>query len=83
MSSTVAKTVLGCCFFSSLAVATFVRKKNSTEIVYEHVEKSAKNTFREPSGMLRYKYLVPAGPYDQVPVFHFAEVSRPEAYQYH
>ena len=27
---------------------------------------SAQLTFREPSGYLQYKYLVPAGPYDQL-----------------
>ena len=57
---------LSFCLFSSVAVATFTRQPNATEIVYNHVKQSAKKTFREPSGMLRYKYLVPAGPYDQV-----------------
>lgn len=61
MSST-----LWCFFFLSLAVASVAGKQNSTEIVYDHVKKNGKDTFREPSGILRYKYLVPAGPYEQV-----------------
>jgi alpha,alpha-trehalase len=34
--------------------------------VYQHVQQNANLTFRPPSGILKYKYLVPAGPYEQM-----------------
>ncbi|KAH3760752.1 glycogen debranching enzyme [Pelomyxa schiedti] len=43
-----------------------VGRNSSAQIVWSYVEKMAPQTFREPSGYLRYKYLVPSGPYDQL-----------------
>lgn len=37
-----------------------------TALVEEHVRLLANATFREPNGTLRYPYLVPAGPYDEM-----------------
>eukprot|EP01138_Halocafeteria_seosinensis_P002431 gb/GECG01002488.1/.p1 GENE.gb/GECG01002488.1/~~gb/GECG01002488.1/.p1 ORF type:complete len:419 (+),score=51.68 gb/GECG01002488.1/:1-1257(+) len=34
--------------------------------VYEHVRDKCSETFREPQGQLKYKYLVPSGPYNQL-----------------
>ena len=34
--------------------------------VYDHVKTNAHLTFRPPSGSLRYAYLVPSGPYEQL-----------------
>ena len=36
------------------------------QMVYSHVQQSAHLTFREPAGVLKFKYLVPAGPYNQM-----------------
>jgi alpha,alpha-trehalase len=41
-------------------------KNTNTSLVYEHVKKNARATFKEPSGHLKYKYLVPGGPYNQL-----------------
>eukprot|EP00966_Prymnesium_polylepis_P194406 4506938-Prymnesium_polylepis.1 len=35
-------------------------------LVREHVASLANATFRQPSGILRFPYLVPSGPYDQM-----------------
>lgn len=39
---------------------------NDTALVRQHVRVLGHTTWREPSGVLRYPYLVPAGPYNQV-----------------
>jgi hypothetical protein len=40
--------------------------RNDTAAVIAHVASSAPSTFRPPSGLLPFKYLVPAGPYDSL-----------------
>lgn len=37
--------------------------RNDTDIVFQHVASNINQTFREPAGVLEYKYLVPSGPY--------------------
>jgi len=36
-----------------------------TALVQAHVKGSASQTFRAPSGALKFPYLVPAGPYEE------------------
>ncbi len=36
------------------------------QIVYDHVADNIKAAFRGPSGMLKYPYIVPAGPYNEL-----------------
>ena len=49
-----------------IAVALVTADNANTTLVYDHVKKNARTTFKEPSGHLKYKYLVPGGPYDQL-----------------
>ena len=53
------------------AAAAAVQEQTSSgdddlALVRAHVAKAANATFREPSGKLRFKYLVPAGPYNEM-----------------
>ena len=51
--------------FASLHAVIVLADINS-EIVWQHVASSANATFRAAKGQLRFPYLVPAGPYDQL-----------------
>ena len=51
--------------FLLLAACTAQPSADDTALVRAHVLANARDTFREPSGALKYKYLVPAGPYNE------------------
>ena len=40
--------------------------QSPAEIVYEYVKEHANETFRQPKGILKFPYLVPSGPYNQL-----------------
>ena len=40
--------------------------QSPAEIVYEYVKAHANETFRPPKGILKFPYLVPSGPYNQL-----------------
>ena len=51
--------------FCLLTAPCFSQPDPDTALVQAHVKASAHQTFREPSGALKFPYLVPAGPYDE------------------
>ena len=55
-----------CCFAAALCVAAAPLTSPAQERVDMHVRRVHSETFRNASGSLRYPYLVPAGPYDQM-----------------
>lgn len=50
----------------ALSVGVVAQPSNDTALVQEHVANNANATWREPQGYLKYPYLVPAGPYNQL-----------------
>lgn len=52
--------------FAHAAVGGTVNAGNDTDIVWQHIRDSANQTFKEPAGVLRFPYLVPAGVYMQL-----------------
>jgi hypothetical protein len=49
-----------------LVLAAAASEDADTTLVRQHVAGLANATFRQPSGVLKYPYLVPAGPYDEM-----------------
>ena len=62
--SSAMKFVLSAC--AALAVTATASVSPDQAIVNAHVEASANQTFRDASGDLKFPYLVPSGPYNQV-----------------
>ena len=48
------------------AAAAATAPPTPQEIVYQHVANNANLTFQPPSGFLKYPYLIPSGPYNQL-----------------
>ena len=48
------------------ATAVGFQRSDDQQLVYKHVRDHANDTFRPAKGVLKYPYLVPAGPYDQL-----------------
>eukprot|EP00123_Amoebidium_parasiticum_P021256 comp6411_c0_seq1/m.2213 comp6411_c0_seq1/g.2213 ORF comp6411_c0_seq1/g.2213 comp6411_c0_seq1/m.2213 type:complete len:440 (-) comp6411_c0_seq1:55-1374(-) len=42
------------------------REESSVDVVVAHVRKNVHLTFKEPQGKLKFPYLIPSGPYDQM-----------------
>ena len=51
---------------AAVAAAAATDPDADSRLVQKHVAANANATFRPPSGSLRYPYLVPAGPYNEM-----------------
>jgi hypothetical protein len=58
--------MLLCTALLAVAVAAAANPVADEQLVAAHVAASANATFRRPSGKLRFPYLVPAGPYNEM-----------------